>query len=324
MNSILEWLLFHVNLNYIGYVFGLISCIYFVLYQGFNPSRARGRFQITRRIREKRFGDSILKIKLFKQYHFLLSSSVKQYRKEYLFNIVIGQIVSSILIYILVLFITNEIVFSFLPALFFSYLFPIGVLYFRHKQIQYEIQDDLEESIILLMQSYQKRDYNMLYAMKDVTENVQGSLKVVYSKLYARLHGSKEEKVLAAETFAFQVGYMRGKSLAILILKSLNEGENIELILVDMTVDITEFNKRTRDADSESKETAMLGLLPIPITLIFIAVNSLFLIPKSSGKSALYYHFYTPLGLKIFIITMIIGLINLALALVLKRPKKGL
>ena len=135
----------------------------------------------------------------------------------------------------------------------------------------------------------------------------------------SRMHDDDKMKELAAETFAFQLGHFRGKNLASIVLRACKDGVPVTRLIEDLVEDITEFNKRIRDAETEARETALIGYAPIPLLIGLHIINDKWLIPNGE---AFYYQFQTDKGLKSFLISVVFGLIGMGLALMVKRPKK--
>lgn len=310
-----------VLVHYFAYAIGLVGLIFLLISLGFTSKQLKARYRLTRDSRRKNFSSTWIRYPILEKYHHLLSSTIKQYEQRLFSTILTYQGLIFVFLFSVISLLTQSLLFGLCSSLFFVLVVPITILWVRHKRIQNQLQESLHESITLLLTSYRTNHFNMLYALKDVSEQVEGQLKMVFGKLFARMHDSDDIKVLASKTFAFQLGNYRGKNLATAILRAIKDGTNVETILVDMKDDIHEFRKAIRDAMTESRETAMLGFLPLPGTAVLIYVTATYLLPDGNGY---HYIFGTALGLKVFLASVIIGFINLLLALILRRPKQGI
>ncbi|EFV75042.1 MULTISPECIES: hypothetical protein [Cytobacillus] len=296
---------------------GIVVWIWFSL--GLNVSKMKERFRLNRQIKLENYTTRWLHYEWMKQYHFLLASSIKKYEMEHFAKVVTTQFFVFIITLIILCVSLTDIVFSLGFALVCIYIGPISFLYIIHKNKQSYLQNELVESSMILLQEYEKNHKHMLFALKELVDHLDGPSKIAYAKLLSRMHGEYSVKELAAESFAFQIGHFRGKNLATIIFRACAEGVNVTTLLEDLITDITEFNKRIREAETESRETALIGYAPLPLLVILFFVNERWLIP---GGNAAYYQFQTEDGLKSFLIAVVFGLIGLVLALVVKKPKK--
>ncbi len=311
----------HAVLLYSAYVIGFIGLLLATNELGFNYRNIKERFRVSQTIAAKNINLKWMDNQFLKKYNFLLSSAFQGY-KFYMFpRLIIMQITAFVGFFILNLFLLNDWKIALFTAFFFSVGFPVGFAFFRHKRNQNHLQNNIINATIYLLKAYNRSNSNMLYALKDVADDLDGTVGIVFAKLFARMHDTDDMKELAAEAFAFQLGkYFRAKNLASNILKACKEGIEVEVLLEDLITDMTEMRKRSRSAESDAKETSYLGYLPLPLIAIFIYLNQTKLIP---GGKALEYHFGTTLGRQVFILSVIFGIVNLALALLVKRPNQN-
>lgn len=307
--------IFNLSLYFIGLV--IVIWIWFSL--GLNVSKMRERFRLNRQVKLENYTTQWLNYKWMKQYHFLLVSSIKKYELEHFSKVVTVQFIVFISTLTILFISLSDIIFALFFALVCIYVGPISFLYLIHKNRQSHLQNELVESSVILLQEYEKNHKHMLFALKEVVDHLEGPSKIAYAKLLSRMHGDYAVKKMAAEAFAFQIGHFRGKNLSVLIFRDCAEGVNITTLLEDLITDITEFNKRVREAETESRETALIGYAPLPLLVILFFVNDRWLIP---GGNAAYYQFQTEDGLKSFLISVMFGFVGLVLALVVKKPKK--
>ncbi|MEK5217704.1 hypothetical protein [Psychrobacillus sp. FSL H8-0487] len=304
--------------KFILYSMGLLSVAGIGISLNTNVSKIRERLRIGREIKLESYNQKWLNNEWLKKYHLLLDSSLKSYKIEHFSKLVVGQFLMFISFIALFMVILQDFIFSFGISAIFMYVLPITGFYFIHKQRQNIIQDELVDTAILLLQEYEKNSHHMLYALKETVSQIKGSAHGVYAKAFARMHGEDDIKIQAAESLSFQIGHVRGKNLATIILKGCKDGTEVSTLLEDLVEDITEFNKRVRDAQTEARETALIGFAPIPALIILHFVNDKWLIP---GGKAYYYQFGTQDGLKSFLIAVVFGLIGIGLGLFVRKPK---
>lgn len=310
---------FNTIVSTIAYSIGIISLIGIWFSFGIKISKVRERLRLSREIRLANYQSTWLKNKWLKQYHFLLASAWEKYEIEHFSKVISTQFTIFISMNLLLVIALREIMFPIFSAVLIVYIIPITFLYIRHKQKQNVLQNELIETSVILLQEYEKNHKNMLFALKEVLNETKGFSHVAYAKLFARMHGNKETKELAAETFAFQLGHVKGRNLAIIILRACDEQVDVTTLLEDLVFDLTEFSKRTRDAETEAGETAIMGYAPIPALIILYFVNDLLLIPDGN---TFHYQFKTELGIKSFLLAFIFGILGIFLASVVKKPKK--
>lgn len=306
-------------LTVVTYFVGFVSLIGIWLALGTNISKMKERFRISKNLRVTAYNRKWLKNKWLRRYHFLLSSALKRYEIEHFSKILTIQFTAFMSLTAILFLVTGDYQFSIIMPFIFVYLLPLGFLYFIHKQKQNALQDDLIESSVILLQEYEKNHHSMLFALKEVVDQTKGASRIAYARLFARMHDDNYVKEIAAETFTFQLGHFRGKNLASIILRGCKDGVQVGTLLEDLVEDITEFNKRVRDAETESRETAMIGYAPLPALVILHFINDRWLIP---GGNASYYQFQTAQGLKSFMVAATFGIVGIGLALLIKKPKK--
>ncbi|WP_430510684.1 hypothetical protein [Gottfriedia solisilvae] len=313
-------------INYIAYFIGFVAVLWFAASQGYSPKKIRNRMIVLQRSKQKETIRKLLEKRIFRKYHFLLSSSVRFYQQEFFMNILTTQLGLLLFTLVMIFMFTGDIFFGLGVSILLCIVLPVSLLFMIHKRKQYNIQDYLDEAIVILLQEYEKNGTNMLYSIKSVSEILDGPLAVTFSKLFARMHSTKEDKILATETFAFQLGYSRGKLLATTILRAIIDRDNVKIILQDLTLHIAEFQKKFSDAKSDATETVLAGYFTIIalISLIMFNVFYFFKGDMASDKNAFYYSFFHPESFKWLVITSIVSLFNIALVVVLKRPKKGI
>lgn len=302
------------------YVIGLASVIGMWFGLGsMDIRKLRERMKINRQLKFSLYNKRWLENKWLRKYHFLLSSAIRRYELEHFSKVVSIQVIAFLSLSGILLLIIKEFVFVILIALILAFGLPVAFLFFLHKQKSNVIQNEIVEVSVILLQEYQKNHNNMLYALKGLIGHISGYSQAAYAKLFARMHDDDEMKVLAAESFAFQLGHFRSRNLSSYILRACKEGTDVADLLEGLIEDISEFNKRTRDAETESRETAIIGFAPLPLLIILHIINDRWLIP---GGNAFHYQFQTSEGLKSFMISVVFGIIGIGLALLVKRPKK--
>lgn len=283
-------------------------------------SKLRERIRVDQEIKLSAYNQKWVKNALLKKYHLLLDSTLKHYRIDLFSKIVLSQLFVFFALTVLLAMVIRDIRFSLSISMLFVYVFPIVGLYFLHKQRQNVIQEELVDTAILLLQEYEKNSRNMLFALKETVTQIKGKTNSVYAKTFARMHADEFMQIKAAETLAFQIGHVRGKNLATIILRGCKDGTDVTVLLEDLVEDITNFNKRVSDAQTEARETALIGFLPIPMLIILYFVNELWLLPDGG---TFYYQFQTKEGLKSFLISLALGVIGIGLGLLVRKPKKG-
>ncbi|OIJ09459.1 hypothetical protein BKP35_16525 [Anaerobacillus arseniciselenatis] len=307
---------------YIGLiVLGILSLFFLLLALGFDTKRIQGRFKASSEMKAKKYSDFLLKKSFFKKYHFLLLTTVPGYKVQHFATILYSQFVLFVFLSVILRVLLETWKLSLFSALFFSILLPLIFMSIQLMKIKDSVYETIGDAIEVLLQSYRKHNYNMLYALKDLTDSTHGPLKSIFTSLFIRMHGTEKDQDYASEVFAFQIGKNWGIILSRSILKSIKEGINVEITLEHILEDLSNFNKINRKSKTKGREATFLGFLPIPLTFLFIFLGDKYLIP---GGNVYYYHFGTPLGLKVFIITMILGAINLVMAYILNKSKQGL
>lgn len=279
----------------------------------------RERARLQREVKLHVLNERWMRHKWMKTYHLLLTSALKSYKLQHFSKIVLAQAAIFTAFSIILFGVLQEFVFSVGISFVFVYVLPISALFFIHKRKEKEIQDSLVETAVRLLQEYEKNNHNMLFALKHTVEQLDGASEIVFSKMFARMHDDPKTKILAAEALAFQIGHFRGKNLANIILRGCQEGLNVSVLLEHLVEDITGFNKRIRDAETEARETALIGYFILPGLIALYFVNDIWLIPD--GNTA-YYQFQTAQGLKSFLIAFVFGVIGIGLAIIVKKPKK--
>lgn len=302
----------------IMYTIGILSVTGIWISANSSYAKIKERFRIQREIRLSNYTQKWLKYTWMKQYHLLLDSSIRRYRLDYFSKIVVTQALLFLFFTLLFRVVLEEYMFSAMISAIIVIILPISGLYFVHKQRQNDAQDKLVETAIYLLQEYEKHNHHMLYALKATIAQLEGPVHSVYAKAFARMHGDDATKMYAAEALTFQIGHVRGKNLANIILRGCKDGTNVSTLLEDLVEDITEFNKRVRDAQTEARETAMIGFAPLPLLIILYFVNDLYLIP---GGNTFHYQFLVPEGLKSFLIAAVFGVIGIGLGIFVRKPK---
>jgi Flp pilus assembly protein TadB len=308
-------------LRAVGYSIGLTAILLLFISIGFSPKKIKNRIRINKNVKGSEFHKTWLKYQYLRWYHKLLQATVSKYKEKYLFDILsIHVVVFAFLLVMFGVMTHNNVRFTILFSLLFAFLVPICVLYIRLFKIRTQAQASIIPATIHLLQFYKKNNMNMIFALKETAHHLDGHIKLIFAKYLIQLQQHQGDRHLAAETFAFQVGGNWGRNLSIAILKSLEDGTDIEPILRDMTTDMSEFRKRLREAETEGREAARLGYLPIFLIPLTMILNAEFLMEKN----AYYYHFGTSLGIRVFAISVLSALIGFAMAIILSKPRQGL
>ncbi|KAB2329452.1 MULTISPECIES: hypothetical protein [Bacillaceae] len=301
------------------YLVGFFSVVGISLSLGLNVQKYKERLKIDRQLKLQNYNKVWIQQGWLKQYHLLLSSAIPKYRLDHFSKIVIIQFVLFISLFAALYIGLQAFVFVLAVSFTIVYILPISFLYIRHKQKQNTLKEEMVTAAIILLQEYQKNHYHMLYALKALVDQTSGQNQIAYARLFARMHDNNFMKELAAEEFAFQLGHIRGKNLSTIILKACKDGRNVITLLEDLIEDVTEFNKRIRNAETEAREPALIGYAPLPLLAIFYYMNETMLI---HGGNTFQYQFQTEQGLRAFLIAIVFGLMGTGLALVVKKPRK--
>lgn len=300
------------------YAIGLISVFGITLSSQTNLSKAMERFRLNRDIKLKSWTNTWIEYKWLRTYHMLLSSTIRFYTLHHFSKIVVTQALLFVSLTVMLFSVLREFTFSIGSSFVLVLLLPTAALYFIHKRRESDIQNNLVEISIKLFQEYEKSGKHMLFALKNTAENLDGPGQVAFSKLFARMHDDDRMKQLGAETFAFTIGKFRGKNLATIILRACKEGVIVSDLLQNLVEDITNFNKRTRDAETDASDTALIGYFILPLLGGFYIFNKVYLFHEDS----FYYQFQTVAGLKSFILAFTFGVIGIGLAMIVKKPKR--
>lgn len=302
-------------LRILGYVIAVVGIGLLFASFGFRWSVIRRRMAMTQKKKEELYDTTLRNHVLFSWYDRLLQAAIHEYRPYMFVRLMNYQTVAFLGITVILLFLTKSIFYAVFMAIVFSYIVPAGYLYIKLAKIKANTQQDLSKTVIKLLQYYMKNSHNMLYALKDLSKDLKGDSQQVFGMLFVRLESGQQPPKEAADIFSMQVGTW-GRNLAITILRAVEEGTNVEGILQDYSRDLTEFSKRLGQAETNGREVAQLGKLPIILIPILIIVNAQFAMQKNA-----YAYLLTPIGTKVFVLSIILALIGLALAKMLERPK---
>ncbi|MBH0167152.1 hypothetical protein IHV12_19695 [Fictibacillus sp. 7GRE50] len=296
------------------YSVGLAAILILLHLIGFNYKSAVIRMRVSQLLKQDK--EQLIKNKALLWYNQLLRATVSSYRPAMLRTIMTIQ--SCFLLMFLVFFLskTQNIVFSLSFAILFAICVPIVFLYIRLSRIRANAQANINVAALKLLQSYLKNDRSMYFALKELSQELTGHMKLVFTMFYLRLF-EHEEREEAAQVFAYQIGSFAGRNLSLAILRSL-DGTDVNSILQDVTEEISKQERNIRKAETKGREAAQLGWLPaIGAPILFILNDQ-----KMMLKSSYPYLLSTSMGVKALSITITAAVIGIVMAVMLANPKK--
>lgn len=303
-------------ISLLHYSIGLAAILIILNLIGFNYKAAIIRLRVNNLLKQNK--EIVLKNKIMAWYNQLLRATVQSYKPIMLNKIIMVQISFFLMFLVSLWSITHSTVFSITFSFLFSVGVPVAFLYIRLSRIRANAQANINAASIKLLQAYQKNNRSMYFALKEVSQEFNGHLKLIFTMFYLRLI-EREERDEAARIFAYQIGNFAGRNLSLAILKSF-DGTDVSSILQDVTEEISKHERSIRKAESKGRETAQLGWLPTIGAPIIIIIND----QKMMMKSSFPYLFSTSLGIKALSITITAAVIGIIMAVTLARPRKNI
>lgn len=302
-----------------GYSLG-VGFLVSMFFASFSFQAVKNRLRINRSIRQRNYQSRILKNKWVYKYHRLLLAASTRYKAIYLSRILFVQALVFLLTFVFMLVNTATLFFPLITAVFIGVIVPVVIARLRVMKIRSNTQTNLSLLATELKQNYQKNYGNMMYAIKDTANFLpKGDAKKIFSILYIRLQ-DYEYRREAVEVFSYQLGESWGKNLGITILKSLQEGTDVNDTLNDLKEDITEFNKELSNAESSGRMIARFGKFTGLFVALMLVVNAEFFMQFNAYK----YHFNDPVGVRILIISLVASFVGYVMAKLLEKPKKSI
>jgi hypothetical protein len=303
-------------ISLLHYSIGLAAILLILHIIGFNYKAAIIRLRVSNLLKQDK--EIILNNKLLAWYNQLLRATIKTYKPLMLNRILLVQISFFLMLLIFLWSITNNMIFTLTFSILFAFGVPIAFLYIRLSRIRANAQANINTASIKLLQSYQKNNRSMYFALKEVSQEFNGHLKLIFTMFHLRLI-EREDRDEAAKIFAYQIGNFAGRNLSLAILKSF-DGTDVSSILQDVTEEISRHERSIRKAESKGRETAQLGWLPTIGAPIIIIIND----QKMMMNSSFPYLFSTSLGIKALSVTITAAVIGIVMAVTMARPRKNL
>lgn len=305
-----------VFLNLLHYSIGLAAILILLHLFGFNYKAAFIRMRVSKLLKQDK--EQVIKNKMLSWYNQLLRATIASYRPVMLRKILIVQACFFTLFLLFFLTRTQNVMFSLSFSILFAICVPVVFLYIRLSRIRANAQANINVAALKLFQSYLKNDKSMYFALKEMSQELKGNLKVVFTMFYLRLleHEEREE---AAQVFSYQIGSFAGRNLSLAILRAL-DGTDVSNILQDVTEEISLQERNLRKAETKGRETAQLGWLPAIAAPILFIIND----QKIMLTSSYPYLLSTSMGVKALSITVTVAVIGILMAIILANPKKQL
>jgi Flp pilus assembly protein TadB len=274
------------------------------------------RFRLSQQLKQMYVENTLLKYKWFNRYHLLLSSTVERYQEHMLNAVVTTQFLVLVLAHLFFWLITGNLFFTVMFSFAFVVVVPLFVLYMMLYMKRADAQSAIYPAVLALYHRYQQHNQNMNYALKEVLKDLDGKIKMIFTRYYLTLQKGTEYRSKAKELLAFEIGEPWGKHLANLLDKALTDGVSISDSFHDLTQDMSEFRKKARDAQSEGREIVYMGLFPLVGMPVVFLINSYF-----SVGSVFEYYFRTDLGLQVTAITLLFALVGVSISVLYTKPR---
>lgn len=308
-----------VVLRVIGYLIGFSAICIIIYLMGFRISTIRNRIRVSTKIREKKYQATFKNNAFYMWYDKLLLATISKYKSMYLTRILLFHRLGALLIALILGFSTKEFFFSIITAIFFAYVLPISFLYFKLMKIRTGTRNEIQNASIRLMQYYHENNKNMMYALKELSQELKGEPKKIFAMFFIRLQSHFDNREKWAEIFAYSIGTLHGRNLSVTILKAVEDGTDVEKALSDLNDDISQYKQSLDEMLSKEREVAQLGKLPIfaiPITMI---INAQFM-----QTNVWAYHFGTSIGIQVFTFAVVMALVGYGISIVFEKPKDTL
>lgn len=304
----------------VGYSLGLIGLILLYVSYGFHVQGVLNRIKLRKRIKSEHLRSKLLTYKAIASYHLLLQSTFVSYREQMLSRIIGLQLLCLVFFLFFFWMSTQHLLFTVFISFGFAFFVPLGVMWSRLYSIRNQSQMQLVPTTMMIYQKYEQNQRNMLFTLKEVIQSSESSMKKILGLYFIQVQKGAESRNQASQVLAHQIGAQWGRNLVNILQKSLEEGAPVSHVLRDLTVDMSEFQKRIRQAHTEGKEIIALGYMPILSIPVSLFINDWYLI---RGNTYAHY-FSTSLGLQVFSMTLILAIIGLFMAYIYSKPKQSL
>lgn len=288
---------------------------------GFKFNRFKKRIEFNQEYKSKKTAKQLKNYAVFRKYDYYLTICFHFYKTEMLSTVVMIQGITYISL--LITLIINDGV-SILLAIFSTTILvvvvPIGTLYFRHLVLKSKTQNEMYKGMTILLAEYEKHDYDMLTAIKATGDHLNNDTGKLFSKLFIHLNGTRKEQDEGLWQFEQGAGEWGG-NLSHIIKMAIQDQVNVIDSISNLQETIRQFDKKAEEKESENKDIAIMSFLTIPLTVGMTFAVAMFL-PEDN---ILYkYILQSSLGIQTLILTVIVGLFNLAVGFIFINPKKGL
>lgn len=196
----------------------------------------------------------------------------------------------------------------------------IGSVWFFIKSIQLRFlrvdkADALYDAVELFQLKYRSENKNIYFALKSLVQSLQTDIKFSFGHILNGIQTRNDKYVQnAIEMFIFDINKSWAKQIAILINRAL-DGQDIDLSLARVLSDMSEVNKELYLLYNNSADARYLGYAPLIIMPIVLYFNQ-----KESGGESWRLLFEYNSGKLIFLACLVICVINLLVALFLRKP----
>lgn len=295
----------------------LIALLFLVSSFGFSVKTVRNRLRVASKVQHKKIEKTLHQKPIFQYYNRLLLATSKSYHPRQFSTIVYIQTLICISMFYILFLQIHDVFFSLIVAVIATIICPIVILWLRLYRIRSSSQDNFGDTIVIFMQEYNKQHRNIIYALKNTTERLEGDSKFVYSMLLFRLEANTIPREEAAAIFSYQMGDSYGMNLSIDILRGLH-GIDISLPLQILLKNYVMFSNGIKEAKTNGRETAQLGKLPLFATPLLMFLNAKFAMQLDAWN----YYFNTSVGLKTVIVSMCMAVFAFMLSIFLQKPKQ--
>lgn len=174
---------------------------------------------------------------------------------------------------------------------------------------------NLYDAIEMFYLKYRGENKNIYFALKSLVKSLQTDIKFSFGHILNGIQTNNDKYVQnAIELFIFEINKSWAKQIAILINRAL-DGQDIELSLSRLLTDMNEIKKDLFLLYNESADARYLGYAPIVIMPIVMIFNE-----KQMGSDVWRLMFKYNIGKLTFLACIVICVINLIIALILRKP----
>lgn len=223
-------------------------------------------------------------------------------------------IVSTIIIYFLV----KDLVFSTVIGITIG-ISPYLLNIYRLEHLRAKTSLGFLNEFHIFLQNYQNSKSNIYYTLYNSMNEIQDKhLKRQLSKLISSFQKERNEDEFRkhVHVFVYSINSTFAKRFGALIIKAHLNNVNIAGALQDLNNDIAQRKKGMEEEKTNRLQTVMLGFSPIvSLPLVF------FLAVQVTGVLNFWKFFLYPALLIVFILTVVLSIISVALAFLLRQPK---